>query len=191
VTAVEDALADAAEAMRRANFSCADMLFEPFQVVSWSELNPDLFSLVNQERIITAIFVAMIVVVAGFIIISGLSMTVVQKKREIGIMRAMGARSASVATIFGLSGFVIGMLGTALGTVLGLLISENFNPIRNWVGAALGFKLFSPYPTIPISVQLTDLIVIWTFTLVWSVLVSIVPAISAARLDPAQALRWE
>ncbi len=190
--AIEDALADADEATRRTRWVCDDMLFKPFGIYTWSELNPDLFVMVSQERIITALFVALIVVVAGFIIISGLSMTVVQKKREIGILRAMGARASSVATIFGLGGFIVGLIGTVLGTLGGLLLSYNFNLIRDWLALALGVpRLFAPYPTVPISVQLVDLIVIWTFAMVWSVLASIVPAISAARLHPAEALRWE
>jgi len=187
LTALEDALADADEAMRRTRWVCHDMVFEPFAVLTWSELNPELFSLVKQERAITGLFVALIVVVAGFIIISGLSMTVVQKKREIGILRAMGARASSVATIFGLSGLVIGLLGSVLGTIGGLVLSYNFNAIRDEIMP----QFFAPYPEIPISVQLPALIFIWCFTLGWSVLVSIVPAISAARLRPAEALRWE
>jgi len=190
--ALDELLAGTDHALGRARVYCRHMVFEPFVVVTWGELNPEFFSMVNQERVITALFVALIVVVAGFIIISGLSMTVVQKKREIGILRAMGARSSSVATIFGLSGLVIGLIGTGLGTLFGLLISYNFNPIRDWLSVALGVPpLFSPYPEIPISVQIVDLLVIWSFALVWSVLASIVPALSAARLRPAQALRWE
>jgi ABC-type lipoprotein release transport system permease subunit len=192
LTAVEDALAQADEATRTTRWTCHDMLFKPFVVVTWSQLNPELFSLVNQERVITAFFVALIVVVAGFIIVSGLSMTVVQKKREIGILRAMGARASSVATIFGLSGLSIGLIGTLLGTGLGLLLSYNFNAIRDWLSAVLSVpRLFDPYPTVPVSVELVDLAVIWAFTIVWSVLVSVVPAITAARLRPAEALRWE
>jgi ABC-type lipoprotein release transport system permease subunit len=192
LTGVEDALAQADEAIRTTHWLCHEMLFEPFVVVTWSELNPELFSLVNQERVITAFFVALIVVVAGFIIVSGLSMTVVQKKREIGILRAMGARASSVATIFGLSGLAIGLIGTLLGTCFGLLLSYNFNAIRDWLSAVLSVpRLFDPYPTVPVSVELVDLVVIWGFTIVWSVLVSVVPAITAARLRPAEALRWE
>jgi ABC-type lipoprotein release transport system permease subunit len=190
--AIDELLGGLDHALRRAGSYCRQMVFEPFVAVTWGELSPEFFSMVNQERVITALFVALIVVVAGFIIISSLSMTVVQKKREIGILRAMGARASSVATIFGLSGFVIGLIGTALGTLFGLLISYNFNPIRDWLSVALGVPpLFSPYPQIPISVQIVDLLVIWAFALVWSVLASIVPALSAARLRPAQALRWE
>jgi len=189
---IEDALGDADYATTNVSRMCHDMLFKPFVVLTWGELAPELFSLVNQERIITAMFVAMIVVVAGFIIISGLSMTVVHKKREIGIMRAMGARASSVGTIFGLSGLIIGVIGTALGTLLGLLLSYNFNSIRDWLADVAGLpRLFAPFPTVPISVQLIDLTVIWTFALVWSVLASVVPAISAARLHPAESLRWE
>ncbi len=187
LTAVEDALADADGATGGVRWLCRDMLFEPFVVHTWSELNPDLFRLVKQEGIITGVFVLLIVVVAGFIIISALSMTVVQKKREIGIMRAMGARATSVATIFGLSGFVIGVLGTVFGTLLGLLLSYNFNAIRD----RLMPQFFSPYDTIPISVQLPSLIFIWSFTILFSILASVVPAITAARLHPAEALRWE
>ena len=187
LAAIEDALADADGATGSVRWLCRDMLFEPFVVLTWSDLNPDLFRLVKQERIITGVFVLLIVVVAGFTIISGLSMTVVQKKREIGILRAMGARAASVATIFGLSGLVIGLIGTVFGTILGLLLSYNFNAIRD----RLMPQFFAPYETIPISVQLPSLIFIWSFTILFSILASIVPAISAARLHPAEALRWE
>ena len=92
-----------------------------------------------------------------------------------------------MATIFGLSGFVIGLLGTVFGTLLGLLLSYNFNAIRD----RLMPQFFAPYPTIPISVQLPSLIFIWSFTILFSILASIVPAVSAARLHPAEALRWE
>ena len=189
---IDELLGGTDHALGRAQSYCRHMAFNPFVVVTWGELNPEFFSMVNQERVITALFVALIVVVAGFIIISGLSMTVVQKKREIGILRAMGARASSVATIFALSGFAIGLIGTALGTLFGVLISYNFNPIRDWLSVVLGVPpLFSPYPEIPISVQTVDLLVIWGFALGWSVLASIVPALSAARLRPAQALQWE
>ncbi|MBN1916893.1 MAG: ABC transporter permease [Verrucomicrobia bacterium] len=184
---LQNALGDLSYSADGTRIVCAQLLFQPFEVVTWSEINPDLFRIVKQERFITAMFVILIVVVAGFTIISGLSMTVVQKRREIGILRAMGASSGSVAAIFGLSGLVVGLIGTVLGTAGGLLLSENFNTIRNWIMPGL----FDLYETIPIAVQMADLAIIWSFALVWSVVASIVPAVSAARLRPAEALRWE
>ena len=190
--AAQNALGDLGYAADGTHIVCTQLLFQPFAVVTWSEINPDLFRIINQERIITALFVILIVVVAGFIIISGLSMTVVQKKREIGILRAMGASPRSVAMIFGLSGFAVGLIGTVLGTAGGLLLSENFNTIRDWLASALGIpRLYDLYETIPVAVQMTDLAVIWIFALVWSVMASIVPAVTAAKLRPAEALRWE
>ncbi len=162
-----------------------------YRLRTWTELNPDLFEILNQERFIMYLIVALIVAVASLNIISSLSMMVNHKRKEIGILRSLGSKRRSITAIFGLMGAFIGIVGTGLGVVGGLLMSYNFNAIRRWFSIKFGFNLFSVFKTIPVIIRPVDIVVISGIALSLCLLASIYPAWKASRLHPVEALRYE
>ena len=166
-------------------------LGEDYRIITWIEKNPDLFDLLNQERFIMFFIVALIIAVAALNIISSLSMMVNHKRKEIGILRSLGAKRRSITAIFGLMGVFIGTIGTGLGIFGGILISLNFNSIRQWVSNTFGFNLFSIFREIPVVVRTADIVIIGGIAISLCILVSIYPAWKASRLHPVEALRYE
>jgi lipoprotein-releasing system permease protein len=123
-------------------------------------------------------------------------MTVVHKRKEIGILRSMGAKRRSITAIFALSGIIIGMLGIILGLLGGLVLSHNIDPVADWVSKITGTtKLFSGdifyLDRIPVDLSVRDMGVICGVAFVLSILASIYPAWKAAGLDPVEVLRYE
>ncbi len=162
-----------------------------YPVVTWTEINPELFDLIKQEQFIMYLIVALIVAVAALNIIASLSMTVMHKRKEIGILKSMGAKKSSITIIFGLSGLIIGIIATGLGIISGLLLSYNFNAVRDFVAKITQFKLFGVFETIPISLGFVDVFTIATIAIVLCIIASIYPAWKAARLNPVDVLRYE
>ena len=133
--------------------------------------------------------------VADFNIATTLIMVVMEKHKDIAILRAVGATSKSIMKIFVLEGFIIGTLGTTLGTLLGLLLAKNADPIIKWLEHMLHVKIFdqSVYgmDRFPSVVNTEDVIAVVIVAMTISLLATIYPAWRAARMDPAEALRYE
>jgi lipoprotein-releasing system permease protein len=137
----------------------------------------------------------LIILVASFNIISSLIMLVREKGQDIAILRTMGASAGSVMRIFFMCGASVGVIGTFIGLLLGLLIAFNTENIQLWLESMMGHKLFSAelyfLSHLPSKVDYSEVVMVLLFSLALSFLATIYPARRAAKLNPAEALRYE
>jgi lipoprotein-releasing system permease protein len=167
----------------------------PFWTKDWMEMNRNLFSALRMEKIAMFIILILIVLVAAFNIISTLIMVVMEKTRDIAILKAMGAPSKGILKIFVIEGLVIGVVGTLLGAILGLAIAFNLEKVSGFVEKLFGFK-FLPSDVyyidkLPSQVNLLDVGLIAITAILISLLATLYPSWRASKLDPAEALRYE
>jgi lipoprotein-releasing system permease protein len=167
----------------------------PFWTKDWMEMNRNLFSALRMEKIAMFIILILIVLVAAFNIISTLIMVVMEKTRDIAILKAMGAPSKGILKIFVIEGLVIGVVGTLLGVILGLAIAFNLEKVSGFVEKLFGFK-FLPSDVyyidkLPSQVNLLDVGLIAITAILISLLATLYPSWRASKLDPAEALRYE
>jgi lipoprotein-releasing system permease protein len=167
----------------------------PYSVRSWEDLFGSFLAALNLEKLGLFIVLAIIVLVAAFNIATTLIMVVMEKHRDIAILRTMGATSRSIMKIFILEGLIVGTLGTLLGTSFGLLLAKNADPIIKGLERLLGVKIFdqSVYGMehFPSVVNSSDVLAVVAVSMSISLLATIYPAWRAARMDPAEALRYE
>jgi lipoprotein-releasing system permease protein len=167
----------------------------PFWTKDWMEMNRNLFSALRLEKIIMFIILVLIVVVAAFNIISTLIMVVMEKHKDIAILKSMGASSMGILKIFIIEGGVIGVVGTALGTIVGLGMAYNLDKIVAFLENLFGFKILSPdvyyIEKFPSQVNPLDIALIVMTAIVISLLATLYPSWRASKLDPAEALRYE
>ena len=167
----------------------------PLLARTWMDDNQEFFNALATERIVMACILFLIMLVAGFGLCSTLITISVQKSREIGLMKALGANDLQVCGVFLLHGAVVGVFGAAGGTVLGLLLLHNLDNVRDFILNTFHVQVFagSVYglPNIPAIINPMEIAVIDFFALVICLLAALIPAISAARLAPARALRYE
>ncbi len=166
-----------------------------YTVRTWTELYPALFGALRVEKTAMFFVLVLIIVVAALNIMSMLIMIVMEKTKDIGILRALGATRASVARVFLFQGATIGLVGIGLGFGLGFALTLNLNRIAKWLEQTFGISLFpqSVYylDHIPTKISSGDLVGIMTAAFLLAVLASAYAAVRAARLVPAQALRYE
>jgi lipoprotein-releasing system permease protein len=167
----------------------------PFWTKDWIEMNRNLFSALKLEKIAMFILLVLIVLVAAFNIISTLIMVVMEKHKDIAILKSMGASSKGILKIFIIEGGVIGLVGTALGTILGLAMAFNLDQIVAFLETLFGFKILSPdvyyIEKFPSQVNPLDIALIVTTAILISLLATLYPSWRASKLDPAEALRYE
>lgn len=167
----------------------------PFWTKDWMEMNRNLFSALKLEKIAMFIILVLIILVAGFNIISTLIMVVMEKNKDIAILKSMGAPSRSILKIFLIEGLVIGLVGTVLGTILGLGAAFNLEKITDYVEHLFGFKILASdiyyIDKLPSQVNLLDVGLIVITAILITLLATIYPAWRGSKLDPAEALRYE
>lgn len=167
----------------------------PYFTRTWMELNRNFFTALRVERIVMFIILTMIVLVAAFGIISMLIMLVMQKRKEIAILKSMGATRASLMTIFIVQGVIIGGAGTVLGLLAGVLLARNLDPIVAAIEWLFGFKAFPQdvylLDKLPSQILWPDILAITITAFVISFLATILPSRQAARVDPIVAIRYE
>jgi lipoprotein-releasing system permease protein len=167
----------------------------PFWTKDWMEMNRNLFSALKLEKIAMFIILVLIVLVAAFNIISTLIMVVMEKHKDIAILKSMGAPSKGILRIFVIEGGVIGIVGTVFGTILGLGAAFNLEKITGFVENLFGFKILSSdvyyIDKLPSQVNPMDVGLIVITAILISLLATLYPSWRASRLDPAEALRYE
>jgi lipoprotein-releasing system permease protein len=157
--------------------------------------NRDLFNAIGIERVVMACILCLILMVAAFGLCSTLITVTVQKSREIGLMKALGANDAQVCSVFLFHGTIVGVFGALGGTALGLIFLRNLNHSRDFLLYAFHIQVFSGsvymLPEIPAVVNPMNIVIIAVSAVVICVLAALIPALSAAALAPARALRYE
>lgn len=183
---------EAATAVQR---RLADTLPPTMVVKTWMEFNPALFGALRLEKIVMFIIVMLIVAVAALNIVAMLIMIVMEKTKDIGILRSLGATRGSVAWLFLLQGCAVGIAGTSLGVAGGVTLSLNLNSIARWLEQTFGISVFPPtiyyLDHIPTQLNPGDLAMVVACALGLTVLAGIYPAWRAASLSPVDALRYE
>lgn len=194
VTGISVRFQDVDEAQRW-KFLLRGQFTSDYYLRSWYDMNHNFFQALKVEKSVMTILLALIVLVAAFNIVSTLIMIVMEKTKDIGILRALGATKASIRRIFVLEGFGVGILGVFLGTVAGLLMAFNLNPISDFLKQTTGLEVFPSdiyyFDRIPAEVHAPDVAVIVGFAMLASVLAGLYPAHRAASLHPVEALRYE
>ena len=170
-------------------------LFPDYFVYSWADLNKSFFGALKVERNVMFIILSLIIVVAAFNIISGLTILVKNKTKEIAILRTLGVSQKSIAKIFFLVGFSIGFFATLTGVLLGVLFSYNIEKIRSLLSELFNISLFPEeiyfLSKMPSEIDLNSILIITLCSLAITALVSIFPSYSASKLDPIKALKYE
>jgi len=165
------------------------------RVFDWQNTNASFFNAIQVERNVMFLILTLIIVVAAFNIVSSLIMLVQDKSRDIAILRTMGATRGMVMRIFFIAGASIGVIGTLGGLVLGVWLALNIENIRQWIQSITGTELFAAeiyfLSQLPARVDPMEVIATVLIALGLSLLATLYPSWRAARLDPAEALRYE
>ena len=164
-------------------------------IYSWADMNKSLFSALKVERNVMFIILTLIIIVAAFNIISGLTILVKNKTREIAILKSIGVLNRSIVKIFFLIGAIIGTSATIFGIILGVTFSMYIENLRQLLSSLFDISLFPEeiyfLSTMPSEINPTSIIIISLFSILITTLVSIFPALKAANLDPVKALKYE
>jgi lipoprotein-releasing system permease protein len=167
----------------------------PFQAVTWIDQNRELFDAIRIERTTMFFVLIFVVIVAAFGIMSTLITSTVQKTREIGLMKALGAQMTQIMWIFLAQGMIVGFFGTLIGLSSGIALVQYRNQVRDFLAATLHIELFPAavyqFSEIPAEIVPRDVFVICVSGFLICSLAALIPAYFAARLDPVKALRFE
>ena len=170
-------------------------IFSDYYVYSWADLNKSFFGALKVERNVMFIILTLIIIVAAFNIVSGLTILVKNKTKEIAILRTLGISKKSIVKVFFLIGFTIGFLATITGITIGVLFSVYIEEIRILITSIFNVSLFPEeiyfLSKMPSEINLKSIIIISLFSLLITMLATIFPSLSAAKLDPVKALKYE
>ncbi len=159
----------------------------PFYISDWIKMNSSFFSALKLEKAVMFVILTLIILVAAFNIVSSLTMLVMEKGRDIAILKAMGATTASIRKIFVLEGFLIGICGTALGVLGGYTLCSLLGRYK-FIDLPIDVYHISK---LPVKMETLDMVTIALAAICISLLATLYPSRKAAGLDPAEALRYE
>ncbi len=167
----------------------------PIFMIDWRQRNATFFTALQVERNVMFLILTLIVLVAALNIVSGLIMLVKDKGSDIAILRTMGASQGSIMRVFLITGASIGVVGTFVGLILGVVVSLNIETIRQFLSWLTSTELFSPelyfLSHLPADMDTGETFAVVVMALVLSFLATLYPSWRAARLDPVEALRYE
>ncbi len=170
-------------------------LFNEDLVYSWADMNSSLFSALKVERNVMFIILSLIIVVAAFNIISGLTILVKNKTRDIAILKSIGVQNTSITKIFFLVGFLIGITATLFGIFLGVVFSLYIEKIRLFLSSAFNITLFPEeiyfLSKMPSEINFYSIFIIALCSVLVTIIVSIYPARQASKQDPIKSLKYE
>ena len=171
------------------------VIFDNELVYTWADMNSSLFSALKVERNVMFIILSLIIIVAAFNIISGLTILVKNKTREIAILKSIGVLNKSITKIFFLVGVTIGTSATIFGILLGVFFSIYIENIRGFLSRVFNISLFPEeiyfLSKMPSEINISSIFIISICSIMVTVFVSIFPAIKASKLDPIKALKYE
>ena len=172
-----------------------EKIFPEEFVFSWADTNSSLFSALKVERNVMFIILTLIIIVAAFNIISGLTILVKNKTRDIAILKSIGVLNKSIVKIFFLVGVIIGTSATIFGILLGVIFSMYVENLRQFLSDIFNISLFPEeiyfLSTMPSEINPSSIFLISLFSILITIIVSIFPALKAAKLDPVQSLKYE
>ncbi len=170
-------------------------IFNDEYIYTWSDLNKSLFSALEVERNVMFIILSLIIIVAAFNIISGLTILVKNKTRDIGILKSIGVQNYSIKKIFFLIGFIIGTSATIFGVFIGTLFSIYIENIRQFLSYVFNTRIFPEeiyfLSTMPSEINIESIFLISFCSILITTIVSIYPAAKASKLDTVKILKYE
>ncbi len=183
------------EGLKRQVFNLINNNFPELYIMDWQQANANFIDALKVERTVMFFILTLIILVAAFNIISSLIMLVNDKKKNIACLRTMGMAKASVMRIFLICGSLIGVSGTFLGLIIGVLFSININNIKKFLESMTDTTLFNPaiyfLSQLPSKIFISDVALITGMALILSFLATIYPAYKASKANPAEILRYE
>ena len=168
---------------------------ENYYIYSWTDLNKSFFSALKVERNVMFIILTLILIVAAFNIISGLTILIKNKTKEIAILKTLGLSNSSIKKLFFLTGFTIGFFATFTGALLGVIFALNIEKLRMILSNFFNFEIFPSdvyfLEQLPSQIDIDSIIMICSFSLIVSALASYLPAMSISKMKTFEALKYE
>ena len=170
-------------------------LNENYFIYTWSDLNKSLFSALKVERNVMFIILSLIIIVAAFNIISGLTILIKNKTKEIAILKTLGFTNRSIKKTFFLTGLTIGFFATLSGILLGILFSVNIEKIRTFLSRVFNLEIFPSdiyfLDKLPYEINFYSILIIFIISLIISAIASYIPATTISKMNTFRALRYE